>query len=616
MLHSNQVAYEAARSIFEAARDFELTVRQTKIEVGVERLEATARPKLADDTEIPGFETAWSVLFPSTEWLPTLILHCSWNTGPGSGAGSVDLELRLAVWHTPGPYQGDLALQVATRPSNRQLLWINLTRRIANARDAKISNCVIPANFSLWTRTGERDARVLTQALAKDAIDAGFARLSVKEFGIFSVDTTTGEIEPNAATVFSRLVSAALIKLPYVTRGERSDIQGRPPFVIASVIRGQSITALHGDTETPLEDTSTSSVAESSPENVHFTFLKCSRFGPFDDFEWKNIARINVIVGPNDTGKSHLLKLMYALARGVEGFTARLDADKPSWAKVLAEKLVWTFEPHEGRLGQLVRRGATATVVHATLCNEDYPFSFDATAGAEATDFADVSKDIRPQPNLHALFMPPKEVLTFLNAITLVRGRRAFGFDDTYADLAEALRLDPVQDLLPLEFQRVLDETKKLLDGRIITEQGRFFFERNGERFGMTHTAEGIKKIGILTRLIENVELRRNSILFIDEPENNLHPNAARKFVQMLFELSRAGVQIFAATHSYFVLKQFEILARKHHEPVTLCSLDRISGTITATFADLQTGMPNTKITDESLSLYDEDVATSMNEGT
>lgn len=613
-MHANQVALSAARSVFDAAHDLELTVRQTKIRVRVERLEATARPKLADDSEIPGFEREPFSLFEQPDWLPTLILHCSWNAD--GGAGSVDLELQLAVWRTPGPYQGDLALQIATRPSNRQLLWINLTRRIANAKEANENDCVIPANFSLWTRTGERDTRLLTQSLAKDAVDLGFTRLSVKEFEIFSVDATTGDIEPNAETVFARLALTAIIKLPYVTRGEQHDIQGRLPFAIDSATREATDAKERTMSEAAVDETSTPSAAESSPENVHFTFLKCSEFGPFDDFEWKNIARINVIVGPNDTGKSHLLRLMYALARGVEGFTSRLDADKPSWAKVLAEKLVWTFEPHEGKLGQLVRRGAAATLVHATLCNEDYPFSFGATAGAEAADFADVSKDIRPQPNLHALFMPPKEVLTFLNAIALVRSRRAFGFDDTYADLADALRLDPVQDLLPLEFQRVLDETKKLLNGRIVSEQGRFFFERGGEKFGMTHTAEGIKKIGILTRLIENVELRRNSILFIDEPENNLHPKAARKFVQMLFELSRAGVQIFAATHSYFVLKQFEILARKHREPVTLCSLDRIAGAVTATFADLQLGMPSTQITDESLSLYDEDIATSMNEGT
>lgn len=613
MLHPNKVAFSAATTVFDAAHDLELTVRGTKVQVTVERQASAARPRLSDDSEIPGLDDGIFLLLGSADetWLPTLILHCAWN------GGAIDLGLRLMPWRSAGIYQGDLALHIATLPSNRELVWMNLSKRIDNARKHKESICVIPGSFSLWTRTGESDARPLTQALGKDALAAGLPRLSATQFEIFEIDSVTGEVQPLPSEIFNRLVLTALIKLPYVTRDERSDIRGTPPFTISGVAR-QEAEAPQALPPIILDDSSSAqeSLAESSQENVFFTYLKCAQFGPFAEFVWNDIAKINIVVGPNDTGKSHLLKLMYALARGVEDFTARIDADKPTWAKVLAEKMVWTFEPLDGKLGHLVRRSADATLIHATLCNEDYPFSFGPKAGADASDFADVAKEIRPQPNLHALFVPPKEVLTFLNAITLVRGRRAFGFDDAYVDLAEASRLEPVQGILPLEFQRVLDDLDKLLGGRIVTEQGRFFFERDGEKYGMTHTAEGIKKIGILARLIENAELRRNTILFLDEPEVNLHPKAARALVRMLFDLSQAGVQIFAATHSYFVLKQFEILARQKKESVMLCSLERNHGGIEASFADLRDGLPETAIGEESIDLYDEDVAVSWKEET
>ncbi len=80
----------------------------------------------------------------------------------------------------------------------------------------------------------------------------------------------------------------------------------------------------------------------------------------------------------------------------------------------------------------------------------------------------------------------------------------------------------------------------------------------------------------------------------------------------MLHELSRAGVQIYAATHSYFMLKQFEIIARRHKTPVSLCSLSRSDGVLESSFFDLQDGMPDNGIVDEALELYDEDVALSM----
>jgi hypothetical protein len=609
MLHPNQVAYSAATAVFDAAHDLELTVRGTKVRVMVERQASAARPRLSDDSEVPGLDDSLFWLIPENPWLPTLVLHCSWN------GGAIDLGLRLMPWRSPGIYQGDLALHIATLPSNREIVWMNLSKRIDNAQKQNEPTCTIPGSFSLWTRTGESDARPFTQALGKDALDAGLRRLSSTQFEIFEIDTIAGDVQPLPSEIFNRLVLTALIKLPYVTRGERSDIRGTPPFTISGVARQEAETPqlvpreiLGGSSSVP-EPT-----AESSQENVFFTYLQCAKFGPFEEFVWNDIAKLNVIVGANDTGKSHLLKLMYALARGVEDFTARIDSDKPTWAKVLAEKMVWTFEPHEGKVGNLVHRGANAAIVHGTLCNEDYPFSFGPKAGADASDFADVSKEIRPQPNLHAVFIPPKEVLTSLNAIALVRERRTFGFDDTYVDLVRALRLDPVQAVLPMELQRVLDNLDKLLGGRIVTEQGRFFFERDGEKYGMTHTAEGIKKIGILARLIENAELRRNTILFLDEPEVNLHPKAARALVRMLVDLSQAGVQIFVATHSYFVLKQFEILARQKQESVMLCSLERNQGGIEASFADLRKGLPETAIGQESLDLYDEDVAVSWKE--
>jgi predicted ATPase len=123
----------------------------------------------------------------------------------------------------------------------------------------------------------------------------------------------------------------------------------------------------------------------------------------------------------------------------------------------------------------------------------------------------------------------------------------------------------------------------------------------------MSQIAEGIKKISILTTLIRNRTIRKGTILFIDEPETNLHPRAIIALCDMLFSLSRVGVQIYLATHSYFVLKQFEILARKHQESIQLCCLEK-SENISIKFSDLKEGMPDNPIIDASIKLYEEDV--------
>lgn len=169
-----------------------------------------------------------------------------------------------------------------------------------------------------------------------------------------------------------------------------------------------------------------------------------------------------------------------------------------------------------------------------------------------------------------------------------------------------------VQTVLPDSLRRVLDSLRSLFSGEIVHENGKFMFHRGDDRFWMSQVAEGIKKIGLFARLIQNGELRRNTVLFIDEPETNLHPAAARALVRMLHDVSLAGVQIFLATHSYFILKQLELVARQHQTEVRLCSLTNPDGHVTGTFHDLAEGMPPNGIVEEDLAMGDEDVDLAM----
>ncbi|MFO0586130.1 MAG: ATP-binding protein [Polyangiaceae bacterium] len=609
-VHPSRLAFQAARSILAAVHDFDLQIQGTSVHV-------THRASLDYDlSDVAEKQIAGLDKDVDGPWPSTIRVDCEWR------GGRVLLDVRLNVWRQKGPYHGHLALQIVTFPSNREIVWINLTKRIDDAQQAERSTCAIPANFALWTRPGERSARPLTEALTKAAASAGLASSGATQFHVFDLVLPSGEVSPEAPEVFERLIKTALLKLPFVTRGEKSDVDGSPPFDIQAARQkaaeeAPALAPVVAAAKEPLAAVRAPSDPEaslSSQENVFYDYFDCQFFGPFRSFEWSQLAKINLLVGENDTGKSHLLKLMYALARGVEEYTLGRSSDQPPWGKVLTEKLIWTFEPEGGKLGKLVHRPVeTALSVMATLCNEEYEFAFGSETSSDPKDFGGVSREIRPQPGLHALFLPPKEVLTSLNAITMVRERRMFGFDDTYVDLAKALRLEAIQDVLPPEMQTVLDNLDKMLGGRLITEQGRFYFERGEERFGMSHTAEGIKKIGILARLIQNGELRRNSILFLDEPEVNLHPSWSRALVQMLFDLSRAGVQIFAATHSHFVLKEMELFARERREPVMLCSLSKSESRIDASYHDLQEGVPETGIERAALAQYDDDVMLGWN---
>lgn len=73
--------------------------------------------------------------------------------------------------------------------------------------------------------------------------------------------------------------------------------------------------------------------------------------------------------------------------------------------------------------------------------------------------------------------------------------------------------------------------------------------------------AEGLRKLATLLFLIRRGCIsEKGETLFWDEPETNLNPAFIRKVAEVLVWLVCAGVQVIVATHSLFLLREFEIL--------------------------------------------------------
>ena len=76
----------------------------------------------------------------------------------------------------------------------------------------------------------------------------------------------------------------------------------------------------------------------------------------------------------------------------------------------------------------------------------------------------------------------------------------------------------------------------------------------------MPLVAEGNRKLAMLARLIATGVLMEKGVLFWDEPEANLNPILIREVAKSIVNLSHAGIQVFLATHSLFLLRELEIL--------------------------------------------------------
>ena len=104
--------------------------------------------------------------------------------------------------------------------------------------------------------------------------------------------------------------------------------------------------------------------------------------------------------------------------------------------------------------------------------------------------------------------------------------------------------------------------------------------------------------------MLGNHYLVPGSIIFIDEPESALHPEAIAKFMDIIFLLSGSGLQFFLSTHSYFVIKCLAIIAQRNKCPIPVLSFAEGKSTI----SDLQGGFPDNPIIAESVRLYQEEV--------
>lgn len=339
--------------------------------------------------------------------------------------------------------------------------------------------------------------------------------------------------------------------------------------------------------------------------------LKLELFGRHKEFNWQQHGRINLLIGENDTGKTQLLKLAYSVVKSAELFHKRQQSTGESWSDLLAQKLLWTFQPDGFDLGKLVTRGeGNKTRVECRFDDENVFFSFGQSTTKQIKECSGLEPSSEPST---ALYIPPKEVLSALDAIYATRKQLEIpGFDDTYIDLIDAIRVPTTQGNIAKKLLIALEHLKTATGGgELKQEKGEFVFSRGREKYGLRSVAEGIRKVSIISQLIRNRSIAKNTILFIDEPETNLHPKAIVLLVEMLYLIAESGVQIYIATHSEFLLKRFEQLARERKEAdfIRLVSLiRRETGELDYKSRDLMEGLPENPIMQQSIELFEKDV--------
>lgn len=328
--------------------------------------------------------------------------------------------------------------------------------------------------------------------------------------------------------------------------------------------------------------------------------IDLASFGPIEKFSFDGFQNINLIIGRNGSGKTFLLKALYAGLKTVEQF--QRGNEPRSHKQLLADALYWTFQGHE--LGNLVRKGDVSLSFNMTSDNEEkLHYSFGAKT---VNTIQNVECSFKPT-SVNNIFIPAKEILSIQDVILRsYEVDKAFGFDKTYVDLARALsKTNKGRNY------KEFSDARKTLDGAL---GGHLEFDDNSKEWifkddnkriiNISLTSEGIKRLSILDLLLGNHFLTRDSVVIIDEAEANLHPSLVCKFMEILVMLAKAGLQIFLSSHSYFVIKSLYVLAHQHQIHVPTVSFE-VDGVV---IGDLLKGMPNNPIVEESVNIYKQEI--------
>jgi len=295
--------------------------------------------------------------------------------------------------------------------------------------------------------------------------------------------------------------------------------------------------------------------------------LRLKGFTLFQSADLDFARGINVIIGSNGTGKSHLLKLAYTTARWSHEMALRTAKqgrpDKATMQKALGGKLIRVFRPDQ--LGRLTSRGqgrkrAEIQVGFFQRPKADFSFSFATNSSTDVT----FEKSPEEFFDGGAVFFPTKEMLSMFPGFVALYDNVSMEIDETYADLCRALEQPLLRGPRFKEIDKLLSPLEELLGGCIRNENGRFFLVQKGSgKFEMPLVSEGFRKLGTVAYLMANGSLSNQSILFWDEPETNLNPAYMRKVAEMLVRVAANGTQVFIATHSLFLLRELSMLSKE-----------------------------------------------------
>jgi ABC-type branched-subunit amino acid transport system ATPase component len=330
------------------------------------------------------------------------------------------------------------------------------------------------------------------------------------------------------------------------------------------------------------------------------TAIHLEHFTAFEKLDLQLSPAVNVFIGANGTGKTHLMKVAYAACDITK---TKLD---------FADKLIRVFLPSGRALGRLVKRQKKSSrcIVEVHRGSQKLRASFSNHSklpeSATLTGLREWTGS-----SVESVYIPVKEMLSNAPGFRSLYAQRELHFEEIYTDILDRAYLPALRGPMDRPRRPLLSILQKAIDGKVTVKNEEFFLRNRQGNLEFSLLAEGMRKLGLLWLLIQNGTLVSGSVLFWDEPETNLNPKLFGTLIDILLALQRNGVQIFIATHDYVILKELDLKSNAQ-DKIAFHSLWTENGEICCKTASSYLDIDRNAIAETFADLYDREVKRSL----
>jgi predicted ATPase len=250
---------------------------------------------------------------------------------------------------------------------------------------------------------------------------------------------------------------------------------------------------------------------------------------------------ITVLAGKPGTGKSYVMKMMYA----IEEMLVKSDDDIDIKNFYLHNLILSIFSKHE----QISNKYS----IEFDNLNMVYDYS---TLTVNFKSF----KSFKEKVNI--LFVETPLILEFKKFMNHEKGKTPYHIESLLNILdTDYSFIDKEQEKFIKSFR---EKSQAIIGGDIESSGDSFIFNRKDDKnYDILNASSGIKSIGLLQYLVTNKALKKGSVFFWEEPEVHLHPDWQKKMVELFIELMNAGIKIVFSTHSAYMIEYLNALSKK-----------------------------------------------------